>query len=101
MPSGVLASLFVELRASTSKLNADLRAGEEQCKEFQKILKPLKSLALEVGEAFSVVGDIIAGSLTEAAVKAAEYGAEITRAAQKTGLTTEEISKLSFAASQS
>lgn len=99
MPS--ISSLSVELKLAAENFNNGLRDSGREAKAFEKNIKPTVDLTKELGEAMSVVGDVVAVAMIEATKKTAEYGAELEHAAQRTGATVEALSRLDFAANQS
>src|SRR5262245_55710638 len=63
-----LASLFVEFRASTEKFADDLAGVSKQVREFDKILKPIKEAAEDVGKALTASVTVPLVALGAAAV---------------------------------
>ncbi len=95
-----ISQLFVELKLSADNFNNGLRAAQREAKEFEKVLKPSIKLAEDIGKPLALMGTAIAGAFLLAAKSAADYGDEISSAAEKTGLTVGELSKLKYAADQ-
>lgn len=91
-----LAELVIKLSADSAVLRAD----------FDKARKHAESFTSSLTSAFSRLGGVIAGVFSAGALaamvkQAAQFGEEISLAAQRTGMATEQISALRFAAGQS
>lgn len=95
-----LGSLYIELKATVDPLISDFKRVQKESEETTKYLKPVKEAALDIGEAFSAVGDLVVGTLAEMTLKTAEYGAAVLKMSEQTGAGTEEISRLQYAAGQ-
>ncbi len=95
-----LAQLWVEFRASTDKMQADLKAAQKEAKEFEKALKPAKDMALDFGKALTAVGGLVVGSMLAMTKSAADFGESLKNLHEKTGIAVESASKLGFAAEQ-
>ena len=84
---GAVGSLFIELRADSSKFDKELQASRK------------KMAAL--GTAAVAAGAAIAGVMIKAAMDTAKLGDEMQKASIRTGMSTESLSALRFAAEQS
>lgn len=84
-----LAELIIEMAANTAHLHSDL---EKAGQKVQQFADGVKNALAGLGVGLSIAG------LAEAVKEVSEYGEEISRAAAKTGMTTEQISGLRFAA---
>ncbi len=93
-----ISSLFVELKLSADTFNNDIKAAAREAKAFEKDTKDLKDSVKFMGEAMSAAGLAIVGSFALAIKSAADFGDEMNDASKRTGLTTEELSKLKLAA---
>src|ERR1700704_5090308 len=96
-----ISSLVVELKLAAENFNNQLKEAQHEAHEFEKNVKAARATALEMGEGMSIVGDVVAVAMFEMTEKAAQYGAQLEHAAQRTGATVEELAKLGFAAEQS
>lgn len=95
-----IGSLFVEYRATADKFLADLKQMGRDAKEFDRTIAPLRQQALNIGTAMSVVGGAVSGAFIAMARQAANYGDQIRDASIRTGISTEALSGLKFAAEQ-
>ncbi len=85
-----ISSLFIDLRANSSKLRKDV---QKAAFTIKKAVAPLaKSLAVSVGGATAALGVMVA--------KAAKAGDQLAKTADKLGVTTEKLAGLRFAAEQ-
>ncbi len=95
-----ISSLFVQLSLQADNFNSGLRDAQREAAAFEKNIKPTVTAVKELGEAMSIVGDVVAGAMVEMTLKTAEYGAELEHLHVKSGAAVEDIAKLGFAASQ-
>jgi hypothetical protein len=94
----VLKYLSVELDLHVDNFINGMRSAAKEAKELEKSIKPVTQAAKEWGEAFSVVGDVVALGMAEATLKTAEYGAELEHLHVRSGLAVEDAAKLGYAA---
>ncbi len=95
-----IGALHVDLSLETVNFLNGLKDAQKEVDLLVKTVKPLSSTLKEAGEAMALVGDVIAASMVEAALHTAEYGAELKHLSERSGATTEDLSKLAFAAEQ-
>jgi TP901 family phage tail tape measure protein len=95
-----IGSLVVSIRATVDDFIGDMKSIQRELEETNKYIKPLKESLLQVGEAMSAVGDIVAAGMFEITKKTAEYGAELERLHQRTGIATDDLSAMAVAAKQ-
>ncbi len=95
-----LSQLYVEFRASTDKLNSDLRAAQREIKQFEKAWAPTISILETIGTAAAAAGAAIVGTLIASTKVAADYGDKIRDAGIQTGLTTQMMAGLKVMAEQ-
>ncbi len=95
-----ISQLFVELKLSTDNFTKPIRAAQREAKEFEKTLKPMNKLAEDFGKPLIAIGAAVAGAFVVMAKAAANYGDELSTAAERTGLTVQELARLKFAAEQ-
>ncbi len=95
-----IGALSVDLSLETQNFLNGLKDAQKETDLTVKAFKPLTTSLKEMGEAMSVVGDVIAGAMIEATVKTAEYGAQLQHLSEKSGATVEDLAKLGFAAEQ-
>ena len=98
---GAVGQLFVELKATVDPFISDMKRAQKEADETTKYLKPMKTTATEVGTAFVAVGGAVVGALGAATLATANYGDELTQMSMRTGESTENLSRLRFAAQQS
>lgn len=72
----------------------------KDAKEFERTLAPLRAQALNIGAAMSVVGGAVTTAFISMAKQAANYGDQIRDASIRTGISTQALSGLKFAAEQ-
>ena len=91
-----LSRLFVEFRASTSQFHADMQQIQREVREFDKLLKPIKTNAENVGKVLSVgltAPLVAAGAL---ATKAGmEYESAFAGVRKTVNATEQELAALS------
>lgn len=93
-----LSELVVELKLAADNYSNGIRDAKKQANEFQKDIKPLKEAMTDLGAAMTGAGVAILGALTAITLKTADYGDALNDARQRTGATTETLSKLGYAA---
>jgi hypothetical protein len=96
-----LGNLLVSIRASASQWASDVKSIQREAKELERSVKPITAAFKDIGKVASIAGLAITGALAGAIKSAANYGDEINDAAKRTGLATEELSKLRLAAETS
>src|ERR1700722_1026393 len=84
---------FVEILAKDAEFVKKLAEDKKLTKEWQKDL-------IETGAKFAATGAMLTAPLLAQAGAFAEVGAEIEKASVKTGINTEALSKLKYAADQ-
>lgn len=93
--SGIRAGkAYIELSMNDSKLKAGLVAAQRRLTSFGAGLS-------KIGGAITGLGTAVAAPIAALAKEFASYGDNIQKAAIRTGLTTEALSELAFAAQQS
>ncbi len=95
-----LSQLYVEFRASTEKLNADLNAAKREIKQFEKAWAPTISILETIGTTAAAAGAAIVTTLIATTKIAADYGDKIRDAGIQTGLTTQMMAGLKVMAEQ-
>jgi TP901 family phage tail tape measure protein len=95
-----IGSLVVSIRATVDDFIGDMKHIQKELEETTKYVKPLKESLLGVGEAMSAVGDIVAAGMFEITKKTAEFGAELERLHQRTGISSADLSTMAVAAKQ-
>lgn len=93
-----LGDAVISLTTKAESFNKGLGDAEKTARQrFGNI----ENLAKSMGKAMSVAGIAITTGVISAAKSFANYGDEINKASQRTGMTTEAISSLRYAAEQS
>lgn len=72
----------------------------KDAKEFDNTLKPLRERALDIGKAMSLTGGAVVTAFAAMTKQAANYGDRIRDASIRTGISTQALSGLKFAAEQ-
>lgn len=96
-----IGQLFVTLDLIAKPFNDALKQTHKNAKDLEKSIRPLKDGLKDLGTGMLAVGSAVTGALALMARQAANYGDSIRDAAIRTGLSTEALSKLKFAAEQS
>lgn len=104
MADDIVRSLKLQLVLGAQTFNNDLKQTQRELRAFERSIEPTTKLLKGLGTAILSVGaaGVALGVALGAAVKsAADYGDEINDAAKKTGLATEQLSRLRLAAETS
>jgi hypothetical protein len=95
-----LSTYFIEFKASMDGLIAPMKEAADQGKELEKTLKPLTDTAEELGKVMVVAGTAVVAGMTAMTVSAANFGEHLNKLHEMTGISTETLSGLGYAATQ-
>ncbi len=96
-----IGQLTVELSLVAREFNAGLKQAQADAKQLENSIKPLKTTLTDVGTAMTAAGGSVLAAFTAMSIQAANYGDAIRDASIRTGISTEALSGLKFAAEQS
>lgn len=95
-----IGQLFVELSLKANNFNAGIKQAQKDAKELEKSIKPLKDLLNDLGKPLAAAGAAITGTLVALTKVAANYGDQLDEAAEKTGLTVQQLARMKYAGEQ-
>ncbi len=99
--SAGLNDLLVRVRATATGWSSDVKAIQRDAKGLEKAFKPIQEQAKAFGLALTAIGSAVTAAFGVMVKATAEYGSQINKANIQTGIATEQLSKLKFAADQS
>lgn len=95
-----LSNLFVTLGLDANPFVSGIKAAQQEAREFEKGLRPIKQALIDVGAPLVAVGGAVTAAFIGMSKQAANYGDAIRDASIRTGISTETLSGLKFAAEQ-
>lgn len=100
MASKRIAGITGELILNVNKWSSGIKQAQKDADALQSSLKPLSRAADTIGKPMLAAGLAISAGLGAAAKVAADYGDQLSEVSSKTGITTQDLGKLKFAAEQ-
>lgn len=100
MASKRIAGITGELILNVNKWSSGIKQVQKDSDALEKSLKPLTRAADTIGKPMLAAGAAISAALLGASKVAADYGDTLSEVSSKTGVTTQDLGKLKFAAEQ-
>lgn len=103
-----MANVELDIQINTSgdvtgirKAEDALKDGKTAAENYEKQLEAVKDAQSKLAVGAAAMGAAVVGAFAGAVVTAADYGDEIAKASKRTGIATEDLSALRYAAEQS
>lgn len=100
MASKRIAGITGELILNVNKWSSGIKQAQKDSDALEKSLKPLTRAADTIGKPMLAAGAAITATFGAMTKVAADYGDKLAEVSSKTGITTQDLSKLGFAAEQ-
>ena len=84
----------------STDFNNGIKAAMTQAKEFEKTVRATAQAAEDVGLVMTAAGGAVVAAMTGMVKVSADYGEHLNKMSIQTGIATEDLSKLGFAAEQ-